>query len=37
MTMKNVYDLAVIGAGPAGIVGATTAASLGARVVLIDR
>jgi NAD(P) transhydrogenase len=27
----------VIGAGPAGIVGATTAASLGARVVLIDR
>jgi NAD(P) transhydrogenase len=34
--MKNVYDLAVIGAGPAGIVGATTAASLGARVVLID-
>jgi pyruvate/2-oxoglutarate dehydrogenase complex dihydrolipoamide dehydrogenase (E3) component len=35
--MKNVYDLAVIGAGPAGIVGATTAASLGARVVLIDR
>ena len=37
MTMQNVYDLAVIGAGPAGIVGATTAASLGARVVLIDR
>src|ERR1700692_5104882 len=37
MTMKNDYDLAVIGAGPAGIVGATTAASLGARVVLIDR
>jgi NAD(P) transhydrogenase len=37
MTMKNVYDLAVIGAGPAGIVGATTAESLGARVVLIDR
>ena len=37
MTMSNVYDLAVIGAGPAGIVGATTAASLGARVVLIDR
>ena len=37
MTMQNVYDLAAIGAGPAGIVGATTAASLGARVVLIDR
>ena len=37
MTMQNMYDLAVIGAGPAGIVGATTAASLGARVVLIDR
>jgi NAD(P) transhydrogenase len=37
MTMQNVFDLAVIGAGPAGIVGATTAASLGARVVLIDR
>jgi NAD(P) transhydrogenase len=35
--MHNLYDLAVIGAGPAGIVGATTAASLGARVVLIDR
>src|ERR1700758_4510805 len=35
--MQNMYDLAVIGAGPAGIVGATTAASLGARVVLIDR
>jgi NAD(P) transhydrogenase len=37
MTMKNFYDLAVIGAGPARIVGATTAASLGARVILIDR
>ena len=37
MTMQDIYDLAVIGAGPAGIVGATTAASLGARVVLIDR
>jgi len=37
MTMQNAYDLAVIGAGPAVIVGATTAASLGARVVLIDR
>src|SRR5450432_492302 len=37
MTTQNAYDLAVIGGGPAGIVGATTAASLGARVVLIDR
>ena len=37
MNMKNVCDLAVIGAGPAGIVGATTAASLGANVILIDR
>jgi len=37
MTMKNIYNLAVIGAGPAGIVGATTAASMGARVALIDR
>ena len=37
MNMQNVYDLAVIGAGPAGIVGATAAASLGAKVVLIDR
>ncbi len=36
MATQNVYDLAVIGAGPAGIVGATTAASLRARVVLID-
>jgi len=31
------YDLAVIGGGSAGIVGAKTAASLGARVVLIER
>jgi NAD(P) transhydrogenase len=37
MTIQNTYDLAAIGAGPAGIVGATTAASMGARVVLIDR
>jgi NADPH-dependent 2,4-dienoyl-CoA reductase/sulfur reductase-like enzyme len=37
MTMKNVCDLAVMGAGPAGIVGATTAASLRATVVLSDR
>lgn len=31
------YDLAVIGGGRAGIVAAKTAASLGARVVLIER
>src|ERR1700692_3531573 len=37
MTMQNSYDLAEIGAGPAGIVGATTSSSLGGRVVLIDR
>jgi NAD(P) transhydrogenase len=37
MAIHNEYDLVVIGAGPAGIVGATTAASLGARVILIDR
>ena len=37
MNMQNTYDLAVIGGGPAGIVGATTAASLGAKAVLIDR
>ena len=37
MDMQNTYDLAVIGGGPAGIVGATTAASLGAKAVLIDR
>jgi NAD(P) transhydrogenase len=35
--MQNTFDLAVIGAGPAGIVGATTAAFTGARVALIDR
>src|SRR5690348_1110322 len=37
MNTPKMYDLAVIGAGPAGIVGATTAASQGASVVLIDR
>ena len=37
MNGKNTYDLVVIGGGPAGIVGATTAASLGAKTVLIDR
>jgi NAD(P) transhydrogenase len=36
-TMQDKFDLAVIGAGPAGLVGATTAAFAGARVALIDR
>ncbi len=36
-TSARPYDLAVIGGGSAGIVGAKTAASLGARVVLIER
>ena len=31
------FDLVVVGAGTAGLVGATTAASLGARVALVDR
>lgn len=31
------YDLAVIGAGPAGIAAAKTAASLGAKVALVER
>src|SRR5580693_346351 len=30
------FDLIVIGGGPAGIVGATTAASLGKRVAVVD-
>ncbi|MCI0685659.1 MAG: NAD(P)/FAD-dependent oxidoreductase, partial [Sporichthyaceae bacterium] len=30
------YDLAVVGAGPAGLAAATTAAGAGLRVVLID-
>ena len=32
----NVYDLVVIGGGPAGITAATTAAGFGRRVVLVD-
>ena len=35
MDKKN-YDLVVIGGGPAGIIGATTAAKVGKRVALID-
>src|SRR5262245_64213356 len=31
------YDLVIIGAGPAGIVGAATAASLGRTVAVVDR
>ena len=34
---KKIYDLAVIGAGPAGEVGAIRAAQLGMSVVLIDK
>jgi heterodisulfide reductase subunit A-like polyferredoxin len=37
MNMQNTYDLAVIGGGRAGIVGATTATPLGAKAVIIDR
>ena len=33
---KKDYDLVVIGGGPAGIAGATTAAGFGKRVALID-
>ena len=35
MSMR--YDLAVIGAGAGGLVGATFAARLGARVALVER
>ncbi len=34
---KNVYDLVVLGGGPAGLVAASGAAGLGARVALVER
>src|SRR6202043_3000390 len=34
---RNPYHLLVIGAGPAGLIAARTAAELGARVALIER
>lgn len=37
MTEDSPWDLLVLGGGTAGIVGAKTAASLGARVVLVER
>ena len=36
MQESRQYDLVVIGAGPAGIVGAATAAALGRTVALVD-
>jgi len=36
MPEESSYDLIVIGGGPAGIVGATTAAALGKRVALVE-
>lgn len=36
-TPADVYDLAIIGAGPAGLTAARAAAALGARVALIER
>ncbi|MFZ3074474.1 MAG: FAD-dependent oxidoreductase, partial [Minisyncoccales bacterium] len=35
--IKNNYDVAVIGAGPAGMMAAISAAEIGARVVLIEK
>ena len=37
MTQNNIYDLIIIGAGPAGEVGAIRAAQLGFKVALIER
>jgi NAD(P) transhydrogenase len=34
--MNSTYDVIAIGGGPAGIIGATTAAALGAKVALVD-
>ena len=36
MASRNHYDVAVVGAGPAGCLAATTAARQGARVALIE-
>lgn len=35
--MEDIYDIAVIGGGPAGMMAAYTAAAAGARVVLLER
>lgn len=35
--MKNTYDIAIIGAGPAGLIAAGRAATLGAKVVLLEK
>jgi NAD(P) transhydrogenase len=35
--MEDVYDLLVVGAGPAGEVGAALAASFGRRVLIVER
>lgn len=37
MTSADCYDLAVVGAGPAGLAAATTASARGVRVALIER